>query len=182
MKYAKKMLLVDYNANSSPPKKSMDMVTGDLNTKPQPLVFLDREINSILASNESVDTKLKKYFYALRRLLHHKNENLNQLEYSHPPITNQDRHNIEEEEKEGEVPEKVNKTPKPNKISRKRVYSPDGGADEEPARKSIRLDSPNSPAIQYRSLRSHTKQNEKKGKKIKSKVHTTKWLTANSKK
>jgi type IV secretory pathway VirB10-like protein len=49
-------------------------VDREKDVKAKPLFFIDNEIDSILASNENVNEKLKKYFYALNRFLFFKNQ------------------------------------------------------------------------------------------------------------
>ena len=77
MKHAKKMILVDYDESQISKKEHWP--DKELNIKPKPLILLNQTIENILDSEESVENKLRKYFYALRRLIFYKN-NLDQFD------------------------------------------------------------------------------------------------------
>ena len=73
MKTTRKMILVDFNTSSNHhiPKKEID-------TQPKPLYILDDEIGKILDSEENINDKLRKYFYALNRFLFFKSNSSNE--------------------------------------------------------------------------------------------------------
>ena len=69
MKNAKKMILVEADRLSQ-----TNNFNSDLNVKSKPLFHIDEEINKILNSDENINDKLRKYFYALNRFLFFKQQ------------------------------------------------------------------------------------------------------------
>jgi hypothetical protein len=66
----KKMILVDAETVNI----SKSHQEEELNTKPKPLLFIDKSIEDILNSSENINDKLRKYFHALNRFLFFKDQ------------------------------------------------------------------------------------------------------------
>lgn len=121
MKNAKKMILVE--ADRLP---QINNPKSDLNVKSKPLFYIDEEITKILNSEENINDKLRKYFYALNRFLFFKeqeNKNLfketeiDKLSTFEETKLMQEDESEEKRKKETFEHEKTPKTPKTPKNS-----------------------------------------------------------------
>jgi hypothetical protein len=96
----------------------------ELNTKPKPLLFIDKSIEDILNSSENINDKLRKYFHALNRFLFFKDQaysNLTETEGNNfislekksvlkSPVRKQHAIEVEEKEEENQLQEPENPT------------------------------------------------------------------------
>jgi hypothetical protein len=97
MKKFKKMTLVELNDFKGENKISVGP-EHEINVKAKPLYFIENEIDTILSTNENVNEKLRKYFYALNRFLFFKNNS-----EQHPNVTMEGiKNSLEDKSKEHE--------------------------------------------------------------------------------
>jgi hypothetical protein len=199
MKYTKKMVLVDCDnlSRSQSLEKNVDLSTGDLNARPTPLIFLDSEIKSILSTNESAETKLKKYFYTLRRFLHHKNEQLRPL--APPPTTFEFKEQDKRQEDSQKEEDKQHGDEKTNidvsvdgienltsRFSRKRKSDSQGDKNnefvirEEPKNKKCRR-SQSCNSIQTGDIKQNKLEENQQRARRRNPTRQKKWLTLNYK-